>query len=62
MGEKPGVSAPPMLTPTPPSPVEGEGTAQRLTVEYVPSSIDPPPSRWRERFEDGANQIPTPVG
>jgi hypothetical protein len=38
-GEKLGISAVLMLTPTPPSPVEGEGTEQRLTAPFVPNSI-----------------------
>jgi hypothetical protein len=38
-GEKPGISAVLILTPTPPSPVEGEGTTQRLTAPLVPNSI-----------------------
>jgi hypothetical protein len=42
-GEKLGIFAPLMLTPTPPSPVEGEGTAQRLTTKFVPNSIEPFP-------------------
>jgi hypothetical protein len=39
-GEKLGRSAPLMCTPTPPSPVEGEGPAPRLTITFVPNSIE----------------------
>jgi hypothetical protein len=39
MGEKGGRSAPLMRTPTPPSPVEGEGPAQRLTTTFVPKVL-----------------------
>jgi hypothetical protein len=38
-GEQLGRSAPLMRTPTPPSPVEGEGPAPRLTTTLVPNSI-----------------------
>jgi hypothetical protein len=44
-GETLGRSAPLMRTPTPPSPVEGEGPAPRLTTKLVPNSIDLPPPR-----------------
>jgi hypothetical protein len=44
-GEKLGRSAPLMRTPTPPSPVEEEGPAQRLTTKFVPNSIALPPPR-----------------
>jgi hypothetical protein len=42
-GEKLGCSAPLRRTPTPPSPVEGEGAAPRLTTTFVPNSIG---GRW----------------
>jgi hypothetical protein len=38
-GETRGRSAPPTRTPTPPSPVEGEGLAPRLPTTLVPNSI-----------------------
>jgi hypothetical protein len=45
MREKLGRSAPLMRTPTPPSPAEGEGPAQRLTTILVPNGIALPPPR-----------------
>jgi hypothetical protein len=49
MGEKLGISAMLMLTPTPPSPVEREGTGPRLAAVLVPNSIDHPLQEGRKR-------------
>jgi hypothetical protein len=51
-GEKPGIAAVLILTPTPSSPVEGEGTEPRLIAACVPNRIDLPARQvqgtWRE--------------
>jgi hypothetical protein len=51
-GETRGRSAPLRRTPTPPSPVEGEGSAQRLPATLVPNNIDPPPPRGKGVLTD----------
>jgi hypothetical protein len=46
-GEKPGISALLMFTPTPPSPAEGEEIEPRLTAPLVLNRITPPPQGGR---------------
>jgi hypothetical protein len=53
-----GDAGPLMRTPTPPSPVKGEGLAPRLTTTLVPNSIDPPPSRGRGKGAMGTKYFP----
>jgi hypothetical protein len=55
-GEKLGIAAVLMLTPTPPSPVEGEGTEPRLIAPLVPTVLVLPQmgeKQWRSSFAHG---------